>query len=145
MLLTGGKPTVLGEKPVCSTFSTTDLAWTDLRTNPGLCSFRLVTNLLIHGIVHKPSVCATQRTWVCNYWKGQSVSTVCWRSWCWLWKLKKHKYTEWGRHIAGGTCYYKCIVKGEINISDGLHYVHFSIRAIYLTHFGFLDVIFVEL
>ena len=48
----GRKPTALGEKPVCFTFSTTDLAWTGLRTNPGLCSFRLVADFLIHGIVH---------------------------------------------------------------------------------------------
>jgi hypothetical protein len=60
-------------------------------------------------------------------------------------EIKKCKYTEWGRHIAGGTCCYKCIVKGEINLSDGLHCVHFSIHAIHLTHFGFLDVIFIKL
>jgi hypothetical protein len=36
-----------------------------------------------------------------------------------------------------------CVIFREL--SDGLHFVHFSMRAIYMTNFGFLDVIFVKL
>ena len=43
------KVEIPGEKPVTHTFSTTNLTWTDLGSNPGLSGEGAVTNLLRHG------------------------------------------------------------------------------------------------